>query len=157
MLALFARSVRLESQSEKTLATKGIAMDKNRKTSSSRKPPEPAKDHTEIQGWIRRAMPDLNPIVKHLDELIREKIPGLQYAIKWNKAYYGKPGLGWVIEMVAYDVSVNVVFHGGAEFDSPPPLGTGRTRYIKVKTLGEAEEPEIRQWIEQAGSVKGWK
>ncbi len=33
------------------------------------------------------------------------------------------PELGWVIEMVAYDVSVNVVFLGGADFDPAPPLG----------------------------------
>ncbi len=90
--------------------------------------------------------------------MIRETIPGLHYAVKWKKAYYGLPELGWIIEMVAYDVSVNVVFHGGTEFDSPPPLGTtGRTRYVKVKTLDEADEPEMRSWIEQAGRVPGWK
>jgi Bacterial transcriptional activator domain len=33
------------------------------------------------------------------------------------------PELGWIIEMVAYDVSVNDVFFGGADFDRPPPLG----------------------------------
>jgi hypothetical protein len=26
--------------------------------------------------------------------------------------------------MAAYDVSVNVVFMGGVDFESPPPLGT---------------------------------
>jgi hypothetical protein len=26
--------------------------------------------------------------------------------------------------MAAYDVSVNIVFLGGADFESPPPLGT---------------------------------
>lgn len=81
-----------------------------------------------------------------------------QYAIKWKKAYYGLPDLGWIIEIVAYDVCVNVVFLGGADFDSPPPLGdTGRSRYVKLKTLDETKAPEIRQWIEQAGSVPGWK
>jgi hypothetical protein len=36
---------------------------------------------------------------------------------------------GWIIELAAYDVSVNVVFLGGADFYSPPPLGTtGRNR-----------------------------
>jgi hypothetical protein len=80
-------------------------------------------------------MPDLNPIVRRLDELFRETIDGLQYAVKWKKAYYGRPDLGWVIEMVAYDVSVNVVFLGGADFDTPPPLGdTDRSRYVKLKT-----------------------
>jgi hypothetical protein len=103
-------------------------------------------------------MPDLQPILEHLDELIRETIPGLQFAVKWKKAYYGLPERGWIIEMVAYDVSVNLVFFGGAEFDSPPPLGdTGRDRYVKVKTLEEAQGPEIQGWIEQAGSVPGWR
>ncbi|MEX0619563.1 MAG: hypothetical protein WD180_11480, partial [Pseudohongiellaceae bacterium] len=77
---------------------------------------------------------------------------------KWKKAYYGLPELGWIIEMVAYDVSVNVVFLGGADFDSPPPLGdTDRSRYVKLKALKEAKAAEIREWIAQAGRVPGWK
>jgi hypothetical protein len=103
-------------------------------------------------------MPDLHPIVKRLDELIRETLPALQYAVKWKKAYYGLPELGWIIELVAYDVSVNVVFFGGAEFESPPPLGTTeRTRYVKLKSLEEAQGQEMQEWIEQAGRVPGWK
>jgi hypothetical protein len=103
-------------------------------------------------------MPDLHPTVAWIDELICTTIPGLQYAIKWKKAYYGLPELGWIIELVAYDVSVNVVFLGGADFDPPPPLGsTDRIRYVKVKTLEEAQGPEMLEWIEQAGRVQGWK
>jgi hypothetical protein len=133
-------------------------MKKSRKPNTTRKPPVPSDSHAEIEDWIQRVMPDLNPMVKILDKQIRETFPGLQYAIKWKKAYYGLPDLGWIIEIVAYDVSVNVVFLGGAGFDSPPPLGdTGRSRYVKLKTLDETKAPEIRQWIEQAGSVPGWK
>jgi hypothetical protein len=102
-------------------------------------------------------MPDLRPIVDGLDELIRETIPGLRYAVKWQKAYYGTPELGWVIEMVAYDVSVNVVFLGGADFADPPPDGTGQSRFIKVKSLEQADTPMMREWIEQAARVRGWK
>jgi hypothetical protein len=59
--------------------------------------------------------------------------------------------------MVAYDVSVNVVFFGGADFDVPPPLGTtDRSRYIKVKSLDELEQTDLRGWIENAGRVAGW-
>ena len=130
----------------------------SRKPMTARKPPEPSKSHAEIEDWMRRVMPDLNPIVTHLDELIRENRPELRYAVKWKKAYYGLPDLGWIIEMVAYDVSVNVVFLGGADFDSPPPLGdTDRSRYVKVKTIEEAQGPEMQEWIEQAGRVTGWK
>jgi hypothetical protein len=134
------------------------AMPKAPEPNTSRKPPVPSDSHADIEDWIRRVMPDLHPIVTRLDELIRQAIPGLQYAIKWKRAYYGLPRLGWVIEMVAYDVSVNVVFFGGAEFEPPPPLGTtGRNRYVKVKTLEEAQGPEMRRWIEEAAHVPGWK
>jgi hypothetical protein len=133
-------------------------MGKMRKPDSSRKPPPLSDSHAEIEDWIRRVMPDLHPIVQRLDGLFRETIPGLRYAIKWRKAYYGLPESGWLIEMVAYDVSVNVVFFGGAEFDPPPPLGTtGRTRYVKVKTLEEAEQPAMLRWVEQAGDGPGWQ
>ena len=132
-------------------------MEKTRKPDTSRKPPVPSDSRADIDDWMRRAMPDLQPIVKRVDESIREKLPDLQYAVKWKKAYYGLRDLGWVIELVAYDVSVNVVFLGGADFDSPPPLGdTDRSRYVKLKTLEEAEAPEMQEWIEQAGRAPGW-
>jgi hypothetical protein len=132
-------------------------MGKARKPVSNRKPPVPTESHAEIDDWIRRVMPDLHPIVESLDATIRETIPGLRYAVKWKKAYYGLPELGWIIEMVAYDVSVNVVFFGGAEFDTPPSLGsTDRSRYVKVRTLEEAQAPEMHGWIEQAGHTPGW-
>jgi hypothetical protein len=133
-------------------------MPKAPKPDSTRKPPVPSESHADIDDWIRRVMPDLHPIIKRLDELIRKTIPGLQFAVKWKKAYYGLPELGWIIEMVAYDVSVNVVFLGGADFDSPPPLGTtGRSRYVKVKTVEEAQAPEMHRWIKQAPRQPGWK
>ena len=133
-------------------------MEKSRKPISTRTPPVPSESHAEIDDWMRRVMPDLAPIVESLDEAIREAIPGLRYAVKWKKAYYGTPELGWVIEMVAYDVSVNVVFFGGADFDPPPPLGdTDRSRYVKVKALEEAQRPELRSWLERAGNVPGWR
>ena len=118
----------------------------------------PSDSHADIEAWIRRVMPDLHPVVRWLDELICTTIPGLQYAVKWKKAYYGLPERGWIIELVAYDVSVNVVFFGGAELDPPPPLGTtDRTRYVKIRTMAEAQAPEVRKWIEQAGRVPGWE
>jgi hypothetical protein len=103
-------------------------------------------------------MPALHPIVERLDESIRQTIPGLRFAVKWKNAYYGLPEYGWIIEVVACDVSVNVVFFGGAEFDPSPPLGsTDRSRYVKLKTPEEAQAPEMHEWIRQAGRVPGWK
>ena len=98
-------------------ARRGIRLAKSRKPATARKPPVPSDGHADIEDWIRHVMPDLHPIVERLDGSIRETIPGLRYAIKWKNAFYGLPELGWIIEMVAYDVSVNVVFLGGADFD----------------------------------------
>jgi hypothetical protein len=133
-------------------------MPKAIKGDAGRKPPEPSADHSTIEDWLRRLMPDLQPIVKRLDESIRATVPGLRYAVKWKRAYYGLSDHGWIIEIAAYDVSVNVVFLGGADFDPAPPLGSsGRTRYIKVTNLEEAERPVLKKWIEQAGRTPGWK
>ncbi len=126
---------------------------------TTKEPLVPMDSHAEIEDWmIRLVMPDMHPIVERLDGSIRETIPGLQYAIKWKRAYYGVPELGWIIEMAAYAVSVNVSFFGGADFDPPPPLGTtDRSRYVKLTTLEEAQGPEMHEWIEQAGRVPGWR
>ncbi len=132
-------------------------MPKEIKGNASRRPPEPSASHAGIDEWLGRQVPHLQPILASLDETIRATIPGLHYAVKWKRPYYGLPDLGWVIELAAYDVSANVVFFGGADFDSPPPLGTtDRTRYVKVTSLDETERPELRTWIEEAGRTPGW-
>lgn len=137
---------------------KNQGMAKSLKPLTAKKAPAPTSSPAAIEDWIRGVMPALYPIVKRLDELIRETIPGLQYAVKWKKAYYGLPEQGWIIELVAYDVSANLVFFGGADFDPPPPMGTvGRSRYLKVKTLEETRGPLIGEWIAQAGRVRGWQ
>jgi hypothetical protein len=132
-------------------------MPKEIKGNAGRRPPEPSESYSDIADWLGRQMPHLQPIVRALDESIRATIPGLQYAVKWKRPYYGLPELGWIIELAAYDVSVNVVFFGGADFDPPPSLGTtDRTRYVKVITLDETRRPELQSWIEQAGRTPGW-
>jgi hypothetical protein len=132
-------------------------MPKAIKGNAGRKPPKLSADHSDIDEWCRHLMPDLQPIVQRLDELIRATLPDLDYAVNRKRAYYGLTELGWLIEIAAYDVSVNVLFLGGADFESPPPLGTtDRTRYIKVTSLEEAQRPELQKWIEQAGRTPGW-
>ncbi|QGG96855.1 DUF1801 domain-containing protein [Actinomarinicola tropica] len=131
-------------------------MPKQPSGSSSRRPPEPSEDHAEIDDWMGRQVPDLQPIVEHLDATIRDVHPDAHFALKWKKAYYGLPDVGWMIELVAYDVSVNIVFHGGADLDPPPDQGSGSSRYVKLRSLEEAQDPQLRRWIEQAGEVKGW-
>ena len=133
-------------------------MPKAIKGQAGRTPPDPAADHSAIEDWCRRQMPHLQPIVEQLDAMIRATIPGLQYAVKWKRPYYGLPELGWLIEVAAYDISVNIVFLGGADFGVPPPLGTtDRTRYVKVTTTEELQRPDLQTWIEEASRTPGWR
>lgn len=132
-------------------------MAKTRNAGTTRKPPEPSTDHQPLEEWRQGLVPALQPIVERVDALVREAFPDPRYALKWKKAYYGLPERGWIIEVVAYDVSVNVVFLGGGRFSAPPPQGEGDSRYVKVKTVEEVDTPEMRAWIEEAGKVDGWR
>jgi hypothetical protein len=108
--------------------------------------------------WFGDLVPHLQPIVKDLDKSIRAAVPRVQYAVKYKRAFYGLPELGWIIELAPYDVSVNVLFFGGADFQPPPPLGsTDRTRYVKVTSLDDAQRPDLRDWMKQAERTPGWK
>ena len=133
-------------------------MPKAVKGNAGRRPPEPSAGHSDIDHWFGLLVPHLQPIVRGLDASIRAAVPGVHYAVKWKRAFYGLTGLGWIIEIAPYDVSVNLVFLGGADFDPPPPLGsTDRTRYVKITTLEEGQGAELREWIAQAGRTPGWK
>jgi hypothetical protein len=98
-------------------------MPKTIKGNAGRKPPEPSENHSDIADWFGRLMPGLQPIVKELDTSIRSAVPGQHYAVKYKRAFYGLPEVGWIIEIAPYDVSVNVVFLAGADLEPPPPLG----------------------------------
>ena len=134
-------------------------MEKQRKPLSTKKPPVPVDDHVVIEDWMSNSiMPSIRPLVERMDALLHERLSDLHYAIKWGKVYYGTKELGWLIEVAAYHVSVNIVFLSGAEFNPAPPLGNDkRTRYIKLRTLEELNDPLIMDYIEQAGKVAGWK
>ncbi|HVW81097.1 MAG TPA: DUF1801 domain-containing protein [Mycobacteriales bacterium] len=125
---------------------------------AGKRPPEPSPDHTAIDEWFDQIMPAMQPIVRGLDEAIRSAIPGVHYALKRHRAHYGLPDLGWIIELAPYFKSVNILFYGGADFASPPPLGeTDRTRYLKVTSVDELDRDDLRGWIEEAGRTPGWE
>jgi hypothetical protein len=128
---------------------------KHHKPLSAKKPPKPDANHGLIEDWIANAKPALNPVINELDRLIRRQLAEPRYAIKWGKAYYGSPKHGWCIEVVAYDVSVNLVFLNGDQLTEPPELGEA-TRYVKIKELAELKSPLVQGWIEQSCRLPGW-
>lgn len=128
---------------------------KNHKPLSLKKPPEPEENHQLIDEWIANAKPALNPVVSELDKLILRALKSPRYAIKWGKAYYGSTKFGWCIELVAYDVSVNIVFLNGSQLNEPPELGA-ETPYVKIRNLEEAKSVQVLEWIKQSCQMSGW-
>lgn len=128
---------------------------KSHKPLSSKKPPAPVEDPQIIEKWIANAKPALNPVVSELDKLIVKELKNPRYAIKWGKAYYGSVQFGWCIELVAYDVSVNIVFLNGNQLSEPPELGD-ETRYLKIYSLEEAKSAQVFEWIKQSCRTPGW-
>ena len=100
------------------------------KGNAGRTPPKPSTDHFDIEEWWQHLMPDLQPIVQRLDEVIRATVPDLEYAVSRKRGYYGVPELGWIIEIAAYAVSVNVLFLGGAEFRVATPARNDRPNSV---------------------------
>lgn len=132
-------------------------MPKEIKGLAGRKPLPLSPNHSEIDAWITQLMPRVQPLAAAVDNAICQTLPDASYAVKRMRAHYGLPALGCVIELAAYHVSVNVLFYGGADFSSPPPLGvTDRTRYVKLTSLDEVGRPDLHDWIRQAGLVQGW-
>lgn len=132
-------------------------MKKTPKSHTTRKPPEPGSGHTVIKEWIADAMPRLQPLLKKIDKMIRDELSDPEYAIKWQKAYYGSTGEGWTIEVAAYDKSANVVFLQGSKFASKPPSGEGDSRYIKLQHDDDPKDTDLVRWIKEAGRHPGWK
>jgi hypothetical protein len=128
---------------------------KDHKPLSSKKPPKPDDRHQIIADWIADAKPSLLPIVENLDQLIRKQLNDPRYSVKWGKAYYGAAEQGWCIELVAYDVSVNVVFLNGSKLDAPPKLGD-ETRYVKIHSIEDLESRHLKNWIKQSCHMSGW-
>lgn len=129
---------------------------KSQKPLSSKKPPEPDESHEIIENWIANTKPALNPIISALDKLIQANLKSPRYAIKWGKAFYGNSDLGWCIEVVAYDVSANIVFLNGSKLATPPELGD-ETRYVKIRNTEDLESDSLKKWIQESCNTPGWK
>ena len=159
------------SPAAQSRSSRSKSMPEPRKPGTARRTPTGTEGHAAIEDWIERwpwrkgsaggVNDQMRPIVRRLDELICGTIPGLHYAIKWNCPFYGLPEKGWIIALAALTSHVTVSFYGGADWDPPPPHDPGtpsvaRARYVRVKTLEEAQGPMMRKWIAQAGRTRGW-
>lgn len=106
------------------------------------------------------------PVAMELRKLVRKLAPNLVEAMKYGMPSYVKDRHTVVYIMPASD-HVNLGFYDGVDLDDPKNLleGTGkRLRHVKVISVQEARNPELRSLIADAVRVrekigrppKGW-
>lgn len=108
------------------------------------------------------ALPDWKRAVGHrLDELIMATVPEVTKAVRWNSPFYGVKGMGWFLNLHAFNKHLKITFFAGAQLDPPPPL-TFKDEAVRAVNVGEddLDEPEFADqlavWVTQAAALPGW-
>lgn len=104
-----------------------------------------------VPGWKQ-------DVVRRLDELIVEAVPGVTKAVRWNSPFYGVEGQGWFLSFHCFTRYVKVTFFAGTSLDPLPPVGSKdpSARYLHVEESGISDEAQFVRWLEQASALPGW-
>jgi hypothetical protein len=98
-----------------------------------------------------KVLPELQPIVSMIRELMKEYAPNVKEAISYGiPAYQGKRILA-VISPTKKDITFS--FSRGAQMEDKYDLlrGVGKSsRHVKIKKLAEANKEALRYYIQQA-------
>jgi hypothetical protein len=98
-----------------------------------------------------KVLPELQPIVALIRELMKECAPNVQEVISYGiPAYKGKRILA-VISPTKKDITFS--FSRGTQFEDKYGLlrGVGKvSRYVKIKNLADANKDALRYYIKQA-------
>ena len=135
--------------------------------SASRKPkpkllsggnPQIAKGEGErpVQAYIGALCGWKRDVVKQLDELISDAVPGVRKAVKWNSPMYGVEGQGWFVGCHVFTNYVKVTFFKGTSLQPAPPGGSAKeARWINIGE-GDMDQQRLVEWIRQAAAMPGW-
>jgi len=135
--------------------------------------PEIQDGAADVEAWIDGVKPEHRTLVKRIDTIIGEMIPGVRRAIKWRKPsqplgipFYGSPERGWMVAMWSFKDRVGVGFFAGTLLRPEPPVTTmagpwnaGTTvkaRRIDIADESAFDEVQLRSWLAQAHKVTGW-
>ena len=117
-----------------------------------------AGGHAAIEVWLGHAKPELQPIVRRLDELILEAMPDAVCAIKWGVPFYGLAGRGWIAAINSFKAHVKLLFFAGSALK--PVLPAGKEHKAIDFHSGEEldqHERQVKAWLRQAKKLPGWK
>jgi hypothetical protein len=105
-----------------------------------------------VDEFVRtRVLPELQPVVAMIRELMKACAPNVQEIISYGiPAYKGKRILA-VISPTKVDITFS--FSRGAQFVDPYGLlkGVGKSsKHVKIKNLASANQDALRYYIQQA-------
>lgn len=117
-----------------------------------------AEGHAAIEVWLGRVKPELQPLVRRLDQLILEAMPDVVCAVKWRVPFYGLPDQGWIAAINSFKAHVKLLFFSGNLLK--PILPAGKEHKAIDFHSGEElhrEEKQVKAWLQQAKKLPGWK
>ena len=112
-----------------------------------------------VQAYIAAAPGWKGDVVRRLDALIVQAVPGVRKAVKWNSPFYGLEEQRWFLSFHCMTKYVKVAFFGGAELQPLPP-GTSKQEHVRYLDIYEDkpfDEAQFADWVKQASRLPGEK
>ncbi|CAN5859294.1 hypothetical protein BH11MYX2_BH11MYX2_05880 [soil metagenome] len=122
--------------------------------------PQVAKgDAAAVAEYISKLPGWKHGLVKRLDSLIADAVPGVRRAVKWNSPLYGAPSSDdFFLGLHAMTAYVKLAFFRGQQLDPiPPGESKGQdTRYLDIFETDDVDDKLLVAWVKQASRLTGW-
>jgi hypothetical protein len=117
-----------------------------------------------VEAWLDHVKPEQQALVRRLDRVILEAMPGAVSVVKFRKPsnplgvpFYGLQGRGWIVSVNSLKANVRLIFFAGNVLKPMPPLpAPPRARAIDVHSHEELDEKRVKGWLQQAKKLPGW-
>jgi hypothetical protein len=110
-----------------------------------------------IRAWIDAIAPEHQDLARRFDDLVGSAVPDVRRAVKWNSAFYGVAGQGWITTLASFKQHMSIGFFTGTRLVPQPPLGdSGNMRRVQLRSPEDFDEAQLRSWLEQASALPGW-
>ena len=113
--------------------------------------PGPVRDYiAAMPGWKRK-------VGRRVDALVKDVVPDVHKAVKWNQPFYGHEGDGWFLSFRCYTDYVQLQFLKGTSLKPMPPKESKHeeVRYLDIREGEDLDEDQLRSWVEQASRLPG--
>jgi hypothetical protein len=154
-----ANTVKSAAKSAKTSARKKSASGTSK---VGRAPQDDSR--SAVEAWLDHVNPTQRPLVRRLDQLIVEAVPGIVCAVKfrkptnpWGVPFYGLPARGWIVSVNSLKASVRLILFAGIALKPVPPLAAPpKARGIDFHADEDLDERQLKAWLRQAEKLPGW-